>query len=235
MKLITKKTLHEEIVDRLRDLIMTGELKEGDRIKEDHLCSLMGISKTPFREALRILSAEKLIKHIPNRGSYVSKPTLKEIKEMFDCMSVLEGACARRAAEKMTNGDFRKLERFHEKLEINFQRRDQKNYIRFNNLYHTFLQELAGNQTCNNIINGLREKILLYRFESLNLPGRFEKSIQEHRELMKAFRERDHERVESLMRAHLENQSEAVVKLSQASSGEKQQAISRDRAISDNR
>jgi len=235
MRLIKKKTLHEEIVNNLRDMIMTGELEEGDKIKENELCTSMGISKTPLREALRVLSAEKLIKLVPNRGSYVCKPTLKEIKEMFDVMSVLEGICARTAVEKMRDSDFARLEKLHEKLEENFQRRDQKNYIKFNNLYHTFLQELAGNQTLNQIIYGLRQKILLYRFKSLNLPGRFEKSIQEHRELLKTFQERDPEKAEMLIKTHLKNQSYAVEKLSQTSSGEEQQEISRDRAISDNR
>jgi len=235
MRLIKKKTLHEEIVETLRDMIMTGELQEGDKINENALCASMGISKTPLREALRVLSAEDIIKLVPNKGSYVCKPTLKKIKEMFDVMSVLEGVCARNATEKMRDSDYAKLKKLHDKLEEHFQCRDQKNYIKFNNLYHTFLQELAGNETCNQIINGLRQKILLYRFKSLNLPGRFEKSIQEHRELLKTFQERDPEKIEILIKAHLKNQSEAVEKLSQASSGEEQQEISRDRAISDTR
>jgi DNA-binding GntR family transcriptional regulator len=234
MKLIKKKTLHEQIVDHLRDMIMTGELKEGDRIKEDQLCASMGISKTPLREALRVLSAEKLITLVPNRGSYVCRPTLKEIKEMFDCMSVLEGVCARRAAEKMKDSDLKKLEQFHEELERHFQYRDQKNYIKVNNLYHTFLQRLVENQTCNEIINGLRQKILLYRFKSLNLPGRFEDSIQEHRELLQAFRERDLEKAETLMRAHLKNQCDAVERLSKGS-GQGQKDLGRDGAISNHR
>ncbi|MBW1614273.1 MAG: GntR family transcriptional regulator [Deltaproteobacteria bacterium] len=234
MRLIKKKALHEEIVETLRDMIMTGELQEGDKINENALCASMGISKTPLREALRVLSAEKIIKLVPNKGSYVCKPTLKEIKEMFDVMSVLEGICARSATEKMTDRDFARLEKLHEKLEENFKSHDQKNYIKFNNLYHTFLQELAGNQTLNQIIYGLRQKILLYRFKSLNLPGRFEKSIQEHRQLLNTFQKRDPEKAEILIKTHLKNQSYAVEKLSQTSSGEEQQEISIDRAISDN-
>jgi DNA-binding GntR family transcriptional regulator len=235
MRLIKKKTLHEEIVETLRDMIMTGELKEDEKINENELCVSMGISKTPLREALRVLSAEKIIKLVPNKGSYVSKPTIKEIKEMFDVMSVLEGICARTATEKMTDNDYIRVEKLHEKLEENFQRRDQKNYIKFNNLYHTFLQKLAGNETCNQIINGLRQKILLYRFKSLNLPGRFEKSIQEHRQLLKIFRERDPEKAEILIKAHLKNQSDAVEKLSQPIIGETQQEISQNRASSNHR
>ena len=129
LKVIEKKTLHEEIANNLRELIMSGELQEGDKIKEDELCSSMGISKTPLREALRVLSVEGLIKLVPNRGSFVSTPTFEEIREMFDVMSVLEGICARAAAEKMSAKDLASLEKLHAKLEKNFKRRAQRELI----------------------------------------------------------------------------------------------------------
>ncbi len=132
---------------------------------------------------------------------------------MFDVMSVLEGVCARTAAEKMSNIDYEKLKEIHLQLEENFRLKDQKQYIRFNNEYHSFVQELAGNKTLNQIVNGLRQKILLYRFKSLNLSGRFEQSIQEHRDLLGAFRKRDAEKAELLMKSHMKKQSEALEKL----------------------
>jgi len=214
MRTITKKTLHEEIADNLREMIISGELKEGEKIKEGELCTFMGISKTPLREALRVLSAEGLIRLVPNRGPFVSKPTFDEIREMFDVMSVLEGVCARRVLEKMSNNDLALLEKLHNRLEENFERRDQRGYLHYNNQYHSFLQEVAGNKTLNQIVNDLRKKILLYRFQSLNLPGRFESSIQEHRELLEAFRKRDPGKAESLMKNHLKNQCDALEKLS---------------------
>jgi DNA-binding GntR family transcriptional regulator len=215
MKVIEKKTLHEEIANNLRELIMSGELQEGDKIKEDALCNSMGISKTPLREALRVLSVEGLIKLVPNRGSFVSTPTFEEIREMFDVMSVLEGICARAAAEKMSAKDLTTLEKLHNKLEKNFKRKAQREYIRINNQYHAFVQELAGNRTLNQIVNGLRQKILLYRYQSLNLPARFEQSIQEHRELIEAFRKKDSKKAETLMRRHLKTQCDALEKLAE--------------------
>jgi len=213
MKVIEKKTLHEEIANNLRELIMSGELQEGDKIKEDELCSSMGISKTPLREALRVLSVEGLIRLVPNRGSFVSTPTFKEIKEMFDVMSVLEGVCARAATEKMGEKDLATLEKLHNRLEENYQRKAQREYIRVNNQYHSFVQELAGNCTLNQIVNGLRQKILLYRYQSLNLPERFAQSIQEHRDLLEAFRKKQPKKAETLMRRHLKKQCEALEKL----------------------
>ena len=213
MKVIEKKTLHEEIANNLRELIMAGELQKGDKIKEDELCSSMGISKTPLREALRVLSVEGLIRLVPNRGSFVSTPTFEEIREMFGVMSLLEGVCAREAAEKMGEKDLAILEKLHKKLEENYQRKAQREYIRINNQFHSFVQELAGNRTLNQIVNGLRKKILLYRYQSLNLPERFAQSIQEHRDLLEAFRKKDPKKAETLMRRHLKKQCEALEKL----------------------
>ena len=202
-----------QIADRLRDMIMTSQLKEGDKINENELCASMGISKTPLREALRVLSAEGLISLVPNRGSFVTKPTIGEIKEMFEVMSVLEGVCARAAAARMDAAALDTVEQLHAKLEQEYTSRDQKEYIRINNQYHKFIQQLAGNRTLNQIVNGLREKILLYRFQSLNLPGRFDASIKEHRELLEAFRQKSAQQAERIMKKHLKNQSLALEEL----------------------
>jgi DNA-binding GntR family transcriptional regulator len=208
-----KATYHIQIADMLRDMIMTGKLKEGDKVNEGQLCETMGISKTPMREALRVLSVEGLIRLVPNRGAFVTKPEFEEIAEMFDVMSLLEGYCARRACEKMTSKDFAHLEKLHAKLEENFEQNDQEEYIRINNQYHSLVQEIAGNRTINQIVDGLRKKILLYRFQSLNLPDRFASSIREHRDLLEAFRQRDDSRADALMREHLQNQTLALKSL----------------------
>jgi DNA-binding GntR family transcriptional regulator len=212
---IKKATLHMQIAATLREMIMTNQLKEGDKINENDLCTSMGISKTPLREALRVLSVEGLISLVPNRGSFVTKPTVAEIKEMFEVMSVLEGVCARAATARMTAAEFDAIERLHAKLEQEYASRNQKQYIRINNQYHKYIQQLAGNRTLNQIVNGLRDKILLYRFQSLNLPGRFDDSIEEHRELLEAFRQRAPQRAETIMKRHLKNQSLSLEKLAE--------------------
>lgn len=216
---IKKATLHVRIADTLREMIMTGEFQEGDKINETELCEAMEISKTPLREALRVLSGEGLISLVPNRGAFVTKPTIREITEMFDVMAVLEGVCARRAAEKMADADFGRIEALHSALEDAYRSRDQKTYIRVNDQYHSFVQELAENRTLNDIINGLRKKILLYRFQSLNLSGRFDDSIGEHRALLEAFRRRDGLKAETLMKTHLQHQSAALETLAREAGG----------------
>jgi len=216
---IKKATLHVRIADTLREMIMTGEFQEGDKVNETGLCEAMEISKTPLREALRVLSGEGLISLVPNRGAFVTKPTIREITEMFDVMAVLEGVCARRAAEKMADADFARIEALHNTLEDAYRARDQKTYISVNDQYHSFVQELAENRTLNDIINGLRKKILLYRFQSLNLIGRFDDSISEHRDLLEAFRRRDGLKAETIMKTHLHHQSAALETLAREAEG----------------
>jgi DNA-binding GntR family transcriptional regulator len=177
------------------------------------MCSSLGISRTPFREALRILGSEGLIDVVPNRGAYVAQPSAKDIREMFEVMSILEGACARVAAERMSHSDFEKIESTHQTLEAHYQAKDHERYLAINNSYHVLVQEMAGNKVLDEVINGLRQKILLYRHRQLYQTDRFTASIQEHRDLLEAFRSRNADAAESLMKRHLMNQCEAIVGL----------------------
>jgi DNA-binding GntR family transcriptional regulator len=210
MSRIHIKPLHQEVAQRIRDMIRKGLLQKGDRIVEKELCEAMGTSRTPLREALRLLSSEGLIELVPHKGAYVAQPSMREIREMFEVMSILEGTCARKVAEKMTDADFRKLEKLHEKLEKYFREKNNEKYLEVNHKYHSLLQEMTGSKVLNDVINSLRQKILLYRYRQLYQPDRFRASMNEHRVLLDAFRRRDPAAAESAMRTHLINQCEAL-------------------------
>jgi DNA-binding GntR family transcriptional regulator len=213
MHKIRAKTLHQEVAAQIRKMIHKGIMVKGQKINENQLCESMGVSRTPVREALRILKSEGLIELIPHKGAFISQPCIEEINDMFEVMSVLEGTCARLAATKMKEKDFAKIESLHEKLEELFTKRDHEAYLKTNNLFHVFLQETAGNKVLNGVINGLRQKILLYRQRQLYQPERFGQSIEEHRDLMDAFRRKDPAAAESLMKHHLLMQCKALVGL----------------------
>jgi DNA-binding GntR family transcriptional regulator len=110
----------------------------------------------------------------------------------------------------MTERELEKIEKLHEKLEKHYQERDHEKYLKVNQRYHVLLQEITGNQVLNDVVNGLRDKILLYRYRQLYQPDRFQASMNEHRDLMKALRSRDPDAAESIMRKHLMNQCEAL-------------------------
>ena len=210
MTTIRVAALPQEVAKRIREMIRKGILKEGDKIVENPLCQAMGISRTPLREALRLLSSEGLIELIPNKGAFVAQPSMKDIREMFWVMSILEGTCARECAKKMNEKGLKKLDNLYKKLEKHFQEKNHEKYMAVNHKYHTLVQELAGSKVLSEVINGLRQKILLYRYRQIYQPNRLETSMQEHRDLQDAFRKKDPEAAERLMKEHLIRQCEAL-------------------------
>lgn len=210
MSKIAVRTLSEKVAEQVRILIRKNELKRGEKLSEQRLCDSLGVSRTPLREALRQLSAEGLVTLVPNRGAFVADVSMEEVRQMFEVMSVLEGTCARLAAKRMSDADLAELEGFHAGLEERFAANDPHGYVSRNNEYHTFVQEKAGNLVLSNLVSSLREVILLHRYRQIHHPGRLGNSMEEHRELIEAFRRRDAELAEALMRNHLMRQCDAL-------------------------
>jgi DNA-binding GntR family transcriptional regulator len=210
MTSIRVPSLSEEVAKRIREMIRKGILQKGDRIAEKPLCEATGVSRTPLREALRLLSSEGLVELIPNKGAFVAQPSMADIREMFWVMSVLEGTCARECARKMDEKGLNKLENLYRKLEKHFQASNHEKYMAVNHSYHTLVQDLAGNKILSEVINGLRQKILLYRYRQIYQPNRLDESMQEHRNLHEALKKKDAAAAERLMKEHLIRQSEAL-------------------------
>jgi DNA-binding GntR family transcriptional regulator len=210
MKRIQTGYLAQRAADRIRDMIRKGALKKGDRILEARMCQSMGVSRTPLREALRILNSEGLVELIPNRGATVAQPSIEDIEEMFFVMSLLEGTCARLCAEKMDDRGLRRLDDLYAKLEKHCQAEDREKYMAVNHRFHSLVQELAGNKVLSEVINGLRQKILLYRYRQIYQPHRLQESMQEHRDLQQALRNRNPAAAERSMREHLARQCHAL-------------------------
>jgi DNA-binding GntR family transcriptional regulator len=120
MASIRVKALPQEVAKRIREMIRKGILKKGDRILETPLCESMGVSRTPLREGLRLLSSEGLIELIPNRGARVIEPSMRDVREMFFVMSILEGTCARECAKNIDEKGMEKLESLYGNLENTF-------------------------------------------------------------------------------------------------------------------
>lgn len=207
------RILHQDVAGKIRDMIRKGALVRGQRIIEAELCEQIGVSRTPLREALRVLESEGLVELFPHKGVHIRQPSMNEIQEMFEVMGVLEGTCARLTAQKMTAAGWRKLERLHRKLETHYAASDREKYIAANNVFHALVQELAGNRVLDDIVRRLREKIALYRHQQIYEPRRFDESIREHREILEALRRRDPDAAETRMKNHLERQCKALIHL----------------------
>ncbi len=208
---MSASSLSRKVTDDLRRLIQSNELVSGEKLSEQKLCDQLGVSRTPLREALRILSAEGLVQLIPNKGAYVVEVSIGELCHMFEAMSILEGSCARLAAERLTDADLEELERLHGLLEERYKVDDPHGYVSCNKDYHVYLQEKTDNPVLSKMVSQLRGVLQLHRYRQIYRPGRMEDSMEEHRRLMEAFRARDAERAERLMRTHLLKQYEALV------------------------
>jgi len=200
-----------QVAEKIRILIRKNELASGKRLSEQKLCDQLGVSRTPLREALRMLSSEGLVTISPNKGACVAQVSIEDVFHMFETMSILEGSCARLAAERITDADLAEMEKLHGQLEKMYSCNDPDGYMRFNQNYHKFIQEKAGNPILSKIVSGLRDVILLHRYRQIYYPGRLDASMEEHRGLMEAFRARDGERAERLMKTHLIKQCQALV------------------------
>jgi len=200
-------------MQHLRQQIYEGALAPGRRLDENELAASLGVSRTPVREALRQLAAQGLVEIRSRRGCFVMELTLQDQKDIFPIMARLEGWVAQEVAEHATKEDLHRLGEIHAALERHAAAADVDGYWAANHVFHTALQELVGNRWLQDLLGGLRRKLGLSRQRSLKLPGRVDRSLAEHRALMKALRARDGARAEAVMREHLMNQLDALLQL----------------------
>jgi DNA-binding GntR family transcriptional regulator len=208
---ITKRALYEDVADEVRQLIYAGELAPGAWIDERALAARFGTSRTPLREALKVLHAEGLVRLTPRRGTFVSGAlTPQDLDELFPLMALLEGLCAREAVRKAGAAGVRRLEALHARLERHAAAGDVDRYYEQNYAFHEAVQELAANPWLSRAVSELRRFLRLLRGRQLRLPGRLRASLAEHRRFMRALRRGDAEDAERVMREHLMAQRAAL-------------------------
>jgi DNA-binding GntR family transcriptional regulator len=206
-------SLHDGVAARLRTMLFDNQLQPGQWVDEKALAAAWQISRTPLREALKVLAAEGLVELVPQRGCRVVELSEDDADALFPVMALLEGRCAHEAALRATDDDLRVLRRLHEDLEHHAAALDIDGYYRVNHLFHTRVQQLAHNRWLDRCTGDLRKFVRLMRGVQLALPGRIAASLKEHRALIDALEKRDPERAERAMNAHLMAQLVALKKL----------------------
>lgn len=203
-------SLHEEVAARLRAMVFERQLAPGEWIDEMALCRAWQISRTPLREALKVLAAEGLVQLVPRRGCQVAELSEDDADALFPVMAMLEGRCAFEAVRKASTADVAELKRLHAELERHAAAHDVDGYYRANHVFHSRLQTLADNRWLDRVTGDLRTFIRLLRGRQLHWPGRIDESIGEHRELIAAIEQRDAARAQTLMHDHLMAQLAAL-------------------------
>lgn len=207
---LVHNSLHDEVASQLRDRIFAGELLPGTFLDEARLAEQMSISRTPLREALKVLTAEGLVRHEPRRGCFVNEVTEQDLDEIFPVLALLEGRCAYEASLRAGDADLRALEVLHDKLSRHAKARRITDYYAANYAIHEAIITLANNRWLAQVIGDLRKIVKLARLQQLHAPGRLEESLAEHLALFAALKARDAEQAEAAMRLHLTHQREAL-------------------------
>jgi DNA-binding GntR family transcriptional regulator len=212
-QILAAPALYEQVAERLRNRIFAHEIPQGGWIDEQALAAEYGISRTPLREALKVLAAEGLVVLKPRRGCYVTELSENDIDEVFPVMALLEGRVAAEAARRATSADFSRLAAIHEELEKHVAANNADRFFEANQRFHDALQEIAGNRYLAQLINDARKVIKLTRRDSLRLEGRLKQSLQEHRGILEALRLKDSALAGQRMHDHLLSGRAALARL----------------------
>lgn len=221
---ISRRSLHDEVVERLRDLIVEGELEPGKRVPERVLCERFGISRTPLREALKVLASEGLVELLPNRGAVVAPLTAVELDEIVEVMVALEGLAGSLAASRMTDAAIAEVKALHYEMLACHARADLHLYFKLNQAIHLAIIEGAGNATLAQTYGALNGRIRRFRYMA-NLSGeRWDHAVAEHDLILDALVKRDSALLSRLLADHLRNKYQHLKQAYEAASETSQAA-----------
>lgn len=208
---VVRPSLHEEVVAILRDMILEAKLAPGSRIAEPQLCRRLGVSRTPLREALKVLASEQLVELLPNRGAVVSKVTVKETVELFETLEGLEIRVGELAAERVTDTEITEIQNLHREMLDHHRHARRAEYFACNQRIHRRLVEIAGNATLAAFHLGCSRKILRARYAANFSQLRWSESAREHGEIVAALAKRDGASLSRLLREHLRRTADTVI------------------------
>ncbi len=209
---LAPRALYEEVAELLRQRIFSRELEPGSWIDELKIAEAYGISRTPLREALKVLAAEGLVTMKVRRGAYVTEVSERDLTDVYHLLSLLESDAAGVVAKTATEGQMRELQSLHQKLELAAQpdKQDRERFFEINERFHMRLLEIANNRWRDQMVADLRKVMKLNRHNSLLKSGRMQESLEEHRALMEAFSARDAVLCQQRMQTHFSNGLEAA-------------------------
>lgn len=208
---IARSTLPEAAADRLRLLIIEGDLLPGAKLNERELCEQLGLSRTPLREAFRMLAADGLLVQLPNRGAQVVALSPDDVRDAFDVMGALEGLAGELAAARATDADVAGLRLLQDELEIAHDARDLPAYYRINRRIHDRLSDIAANSVLGQTYRSLNARLHALRFRSNLNQAKWEQAVAEHRSMITALAARDGAALRELMVRHLQAKKQAVI------------------------
>jgi len=210
---VARLQLHDVVVERLRNFVVEGSLAPGTKLNERELCDTLGISRTPLREAIKVLAAEGLVEITPNRGASIYRMSEAEIREMFELMSCLEGFSGLLACERITDTEITQIKALHYVMLACHAKKDLPGYYKQNSLIHDAINQAARNAALRQVYLATNRRLQALRFRSNFETAKWDKAMAEHGEMIGALEARNGERLSIILRQHLLEKRDAVLRV----------------------
>ena len=207
---LNRRYIHDDVADRLRDLILSGDLPPRSRINELELADRFGISRTPLREAIKILATEGLLELLPNRGARVAVLSAQEIDDMLVVIGGLEGLAAELACDRITEPEVAAIAAHHAAMLAHWRAGEEAAYLARNKAIHDALLAAARNPVLSGLYANLSGRIARARFVVHKTPAQWAKAVDEHELLLALLRRRDGPGLARLLRAHLRGKTPVI-------------------------
>jgi DNA-binding GntR family transcriptional regulator len=208
--IIARRYLHDEAADRLRELILSGELEPRSRINEMALCARFSISRTPLREAIKLLAAEGLLELLPNRGARVAAISDVEIDEIIEVVAALEGAAGELACHHITPRELDALTTLTDDMVEAWRQKDYPRYFLRNQDIHAAIMAAARNQSLQAVYNSLSGRVQRARYSANKTAQQWSQAIKDHQRMLKLLAERDSLKLGQLLRDHLRSKKAII-------------------------
>lgn len=210
---LERQHLHDTVVGHLRNLIVDGTLPPGTKLNERELCETMGISRTPLREAFKVLAFEGLIEIAPNRGASVYKMSRTEIQETFEFMSGLEALAGELACARIDDAEVAEIKALHYAMLACKVRNDLPGYYARNQAIHNRISAAAGNSVLHQTYLMMNRRLQALRFKSNSKPAKWDSAARDHEEMIVALEARDGKRLAAILRQHLLDKRDAIMEM----------------------
>lgn len=195
--------LHDALVAGIREMVVAGALRPGDKVPEQELCQRFGVSRTPLREALKVLAAEGVLQLLPRRGAIVARVSPEEIDELFPVMGALEALAGELVCQRASDAEIGQLRAIHDRMMAAYEAGDEPTYLEANRAFHETLVACAGNATLQTTYIQILLRTRSFRFVARKSAETWRAAVSDHRQIMEALIARNGRRLSRLLRRHV--------------------------------
>lgn len=210
---IPRQVLHQEVAVRLRQRIVEGQLAPGAKLNERELAEALNVSRTPLREAIKMLAAEGLVELLPNRGAVVAQMSEQDVIDTFEVIAGLEGQSGELAAQRISEAELAEIRALHFEMMAAWTRRDLPTYYRINAQIHTLINAAARNPVLAQTWRNVNARLQALRFRSNFDEAKWKRAVKEHERMVELLAARDAAGLRALLIAHLMHKRDAVLEL----------------------